>query len=139
MRDGCSLNAACHEPEYANLPPSQIVPILLDKGIYHASPLSYYRVLKQASQLHYRGRSLAPKNVGKPTSAQSEQVVVMGYHLFSFSFKGQFYYLYRFEDIFSRKVVGYEVYEQECEVRSGSLLQRCMLREQCLNSELTAE
>ncbi|MFT5939688.1 MAG: putative transposase [Paraglaciecola sp.] len=60
----------------------------------------------------------------------------MGYHLFSFFFKGQFYYLYLFEDIFSRKVVGYEVYEQECEVRAGSLLQRCMLREQCLNTPL---
>ena len=58
----------CNEPEYANLPPSQIVPILLDDGIYHASESSYYRVLKQANQLHHRGRSLAPKNVGKPTS-----------------------------------------------------------------------
>jgi putative transposase len=50
--------------------------------------------------------------------------------------KGQFYYLYLFEDIYSRKVVGYEVYEQECGKRAGNLLQRCMLREQCLNSPL---
>ncbi|MFQ3220621.1 MAG: hypothetical protein ACI96W_002993 [Paraglaciecola sp.] len=67
MNYGCRLNAACHEPEYANLPPSQIVPILLDKESYHASESSYYPVLKQASQLHYCGRSHAPKNVGKPT------------------------------------------------------------------------
>jgi putative transposase len=40
----------CNEPEYANLPPSKIVPILLDDGIYHASESSYYTVLKQASQ-----------------------------------------------------------------------------------------
>jgi putative transposase len=50
--------------------------------------------------------------------------------------KGQFYYLYLFEDIFSRKVIGYEVYEQECVERAGSLLQRSMLREQCFNSPL---
>lgn len=50
--------------------------------------------------------------------------------------KGQFYYLYLFEDIYSRKIVGYEVYEQECGERAGNLLQRCMLREQCLNTPL---
>jgi putative transposase len=57
----------CNEPEYANLPPSQIVPILLDDDIYHASSSNHYRVLKQANQSHHRGRSLAPKNVGKRT------------------------------------------------------------------------
>ena len=31
----------CNEPEYANLPPSQIVPILLDDGIYHGSESSF--------------------------------------------------------------------------------------------------
>ena len=46
--------------------------------------------------------------------------------------KGQFYYLYVFEDIYSQKVIGYE----ECGKRAGNLLQRCMLREQCLNSPL---
>jgi putative transposase len=50
--------------------------------------------------------------------------------------KGQFYYLFLFRDIFSRKVVGYEEYEQECGERVGSLLQRCMLCEQCLNTAL---
>jgi hypothetical protein len=57
-----------NEPQYANLPPSQIVPILLDEGIYYASESSYYRVLKEENQLHHRGRSKAPKRVGKPTS-----------------------------------------------------------------------
>jgi putative transposase len=48
----------CNEPEYANLPPSQIVPILLDDGIYHASESSYYRVLNQANQFHRKGAVL---------------------------------------------------------------------------------
>ena len=50
--------------------------------------------------------------------------------------KGLFYYLYLFEDIFSRKIVGYEVYEQECGERAAELVQRCMLREQCLHKPL---
>ncbi len=113
----------CNEPEYANLPPSQIVPILLDDGIYHTSESSYYRVLKQANQSHHRGRSLAPKNVGKPTSYTSHKANELWSWDITYlasTVKGQFYYLYLFEDIFSRKIVGYEVYEQECGVRSGN-------------------
>jgi putative transposase len=129
----------CNEPEYANLPPSQIVPTLLDEGIYHASESSYYRVLKAADQLHHRGRSQAPKNVGKPTSytaCKANELWSWDITYLASTVKGQFYYLYLFEDIFSRKVVGYEVYEQECGERAGNLLQRCMLREQCLNTPL---
>jgi putative transposase len=129
----------CNEPEYANLPPTQIVPILLDEGIYHASESSYYRVLKGANQLHHRGRSQAPKKVGKPTSftpRKANEVWSWDITYLGSTIKGRFYYLYLFEDIFSRKVVGYEVYEQECGERAGNLLQRCMLREQCLNTPL---
>jgi putative transposase len=32
-----TIIATCNEPEHADLPPSQIVPILLDEGIYHGS------------------------------------------------------------------------------------------------------
>ncbi len=103
----------CNEPEYANLLPSQIVPILLDDGIYHGSESSFYRVLKQAGQLNHRGRSQAPKNVGKPTSYtahKANEVWSWDITYLASTVKGQFYYLYLFEDIFSRKVVGYEVY-----------------------------
>jgi putative transposase len=63
-----TIITTCNEPDYATFSPSQIVPILLDEGIYHGSESSYYRVLKEAGQLHHRGRSHAPKNVAKPTS-----------------------------------------------------------------------
>jgi putative transposase len=49
--------AVCNKPEYASLPPSQIVPTLLDKGIYIASEASFYRVLDANDQLNHRGRS----------------------------------------------------------------------------------
>lgn len=37
-----------NSPEYSQLPPSQIVPDLLDKGTYVASESSFYRVLRAA-------------------------------------------------------------------------------------------
>lgn len=51
----------CNQPEYAHLPPSQIVPKLADQGEYIASESSFYRVLKTADQLHHRGSTRSPK------------------------------------------------------------------------------
>ena len=39
--------ATCHRPEFASLPPSQIVPRLADEGEYLASESSFYRVLRE--------------------------------------------------------------------------------------------
>ena len=39
-------------PEYASLPPGQIVPALADQGLYIGSESSFYRVLHQAGKCH---------------------------------------------------------------------------------------
>ena len=46
----------CHQPEYASLPPGQIVPRLADQGQYIASESSFYRVLHEA-EAENRNRS----------------------------------------------------------------------------------
>ena len=48
------------QTELASLPPSQIVPILADRGEYYASESRFYRVLKAQNLQHHRGRSAAP-------------------------------------------------------------------------------
>ena len=58
----------CNEKEFADLPVSQIVPILLDRSIYIASESTFYRVLKEANQLHHRGRAKVKAKITKPTS-----------------------------------------------------------------------
>ena len=58
----------CNQPEYASLPPTQIVPTLLDKGVYLGSESTFYRVLKAHGQLHHRGRSKAPEKSNRPTT-----------------------------------------------------------------------
>lgn len=125
----------CNERDFASLPPSQIVPRLLDKNVYLGSVSSFYRVLKAENQLHHRGRSKAPKKVAKPTSfkaSASNEVWAWDITYLSSVIKGQFYYLYMFEDIFSRKIVGYEVHDEECGEQAAQLLQRSKLREQCV-------
>src|SRR5690554_4164551 len=57
-----------NSPAYSQLPPSQIVPDLLDQGVYVASESTFYRVLKEAGQLHHRGQSRAPQRSKEPTT-----------------------------------------------------------------------
>ncbi len=42
----------CQLPQFADMPPSQIVPSLADEGVYLASESSFYRALHSAKQQH---------------------------------------------------------------------------------------
>ncbi|WP_422615214.1 IS3 family transposase [Grimontia marina] len=129
----------CNRPEYASLPPTQIVPTLLDKGEYIACESSYYRILKAHGQLHKRGRQKGRQRHAKPTSYTAtgpNQVYSWDITYLPSKVIGQHYYLYVIEDIYSRKIVGYDVYERECGELASQLLQRTLLREQCFNQPL---
>jgi putative transposase len=122
---------ACNSPEYAQLPPSQIVPRLADKGTYIASESTFYRVLKEEDQCHRRDRAQAPGKHKAPTSYCAEaanQVWSWDITYLPTRVRGQFYYLYLFEDIYNRKAVGWDVYEQESGDLAAGLLQRIVMR-----------
>lgn len=115
------------------------MPTLLDNGIYIASESSFYRVLNAHGQLNHRGRTQAVVNRSKPLSYRADgpnPVWSWDITYLASIIKGQFYYLYLFEDIYSRKIVGYEVHEQESGEYAAALIQRCLLREQCFNTPL---
>lgn len=128
---------ACNEPRFASLPPSQIVPTLLDEGIYHASESSFYRVLKQHNQLTHRGRAKA-KNPCKPPetfiATKPCQVFCWDITYLPSTVCGQFYYLYLIEDIYSRKIVGFEVYDREAGDLAARLLERTLLNEHAIGA-----
>ncbi|MIT52421.1 IS3 family transposase, partial [Salmonella enterica subsp. enterica] len=128
---------ACNEPRFASLPPSQIVPTLLDEGIYHASESSFYRVLKGHNQLKPRGRAKAP-NPRKPPetfiAAKPCQVFCWDITYLPSTVRGQFYYLYLIEDIYSRKIVGFEVYDREAGDLAAKLLERTLLNEKAIGT-----
>lgn len=126
--------AVCNSPEYAQLPPSQIVPRLADRGVYLASESTFYRVLKAHDQGRRRGRAQTPRNLRPPTSftaTAANQVWSWDITYCPTRVRGQFYYLYLFEDIYSRKIVGWEVYDRECGELAAELLQRSLMAEQC--------
>ncbi len=94
-----------NEPEYANLAPSQIVPILADQGCYMASEASIYRILKQEDQLCHRQKSKPINPAKKPralTATGPNQIYTWDITYLPTRIQGVFLYLYLVLDIYSR-------------------------------------
>jgi transposase InsO family protein len=125
----------CHQPEYASLPPGQIVPILADQGTYVASESSFYRILHAADEQHHRGRSRKPKSVTPPQgycATGANQVWSWDITWLPALIRGMFFYLYMIMDVYSRKIVGWEVHSMESAELGASLVHKAVMSERCL-------
>ena len=128
-----------NEDRYKALPPSQIVPKLADEGVYIASESSFYRVLSAESQLKHRGKALAPKKRSKPNSylaSRPNEVWSWDITYLKSDIAGWFYRLYMLLDIYSRKIVGWEVHETESADFAAALMSRACLAEGTCRTEL---
>ena len=131
--------ATCNAPEFASLPPSQIVPRLADQGRYIASESSMYRVLRERGQNHRRGRARPPTRRKPPASFEAKapcQVWSWDITWLPGPIAGTFFHLYLMLDIFSRKIVGWEVHDRETADFAAQVLRRAVLAEACLTSPL---
>jgi transposase InsO family protein len=124
--------------EYVDLPPCQIVPLLADKGIYMASESTFYKILRENKLLEHRGKSKRPStNRPAPLVAKSpNEIYSWDITYLRSSVAGKFYYLYMFMDIFSRKIVGYEVHENESMEHSSQLIERICMQENVVKDQL---
>jgi putative transposase len=139
MQERERIIEVCNCAEFSSLPPSQIVPRLADQGEYIASESSFYRVLKTAGQLNARGRAKARQKVKPPTTHVAKhpnQLWSWDVSYLPSKVRGQFYYLYLVEDVYSRKGVGWEVHLQESGEDAAELIQRTIIREQCFLTPL---
>ncbi len=128
----------CNLPEYGSLPPSQIVPSLADEGIYIASESSFYRILKEEGQLKHRGKA-KPRKVVRPepyVATGPNQVWTWDITYLPTTVMGYFYYLYMIMDIFSRKIVGWEVYEKQSDGLASVVARKAYLSEGIAGKEL---
>ena len=125
----------CHKPEYASMPPGQIVPRLADRGEYIASESTFYRILRNAKEQHHRGRSQKPKKVAPPKghlATGPNQVWSWDITWLPAPIRGMFFYLYMIMDIYSRKIVGWEIHSIESSDLSAVLIQKAVLAEGCV-------
>jgi transposase InsO family protein len=121
----------CNQPEFATMSPNQIVPTLADQGIYVASEASFYRVLRKANQLAHRGKAKPPKHK-HPESLKANgpnQLWSWDITYLPTTVKGLFFYLYMIMDVYSRKIVGWEVFDTESADHASSLIRKTYLRE----------
>ncbi len=127
-----AIIAVCNTEEFRSQSPKQIVPALADRGIYLASESTFYRVLRAEDMLHHRGRARQPATTGKPRACVAtapNQVWSWDITYLANSVKGLFFYLYLFMDIYSRKIVGWEVYETESSEQAAQVLRKSRLAE----------
>ncbi|MEI7857727.1 MAG: IS3 family transposase [Methanomicrobiales archaeon] len=125
-------------PEFSDSNPNQIVPALADKGIYIASESSFYRILKELSMNKHRQASQLSKH--KPPEPYiatcPNQVWSWDITYLPLLIKGTFLYLYMVMDIYSRKIVSYQVYEYESGEIGADLITDGCVRENIVQNQL---
>jgi putative transposase len=129
--------ATCEE--YRDLSPAQVVPSLADRGRYVASESTFYRILKAQDLLCHRGRA-RPAEVKKPQTLLAtapNQVWSWDITYLKSAIAGVFFYAYVILDIYSRKIVGAQVFEAESSGHASRLITTACLREKIARCELT--
>jgi len=121
-----------NEPRFAELPPARIVPMLADEGIYIASESSFSRVLRAQGQVRHRGRSKTPQRKRPPSTHVAtgpRQLWCWDMTYLPAKVVGQWFHLYLILDVYSRKIVGFEVHDTDSSDHAVDLLRRTTLAE----------
>jgi putative transposase len=124
--------AVANEPRFASVPPARIVPMLADEGIYLASESTFSRVLREHGQSAHRGRAKAPKAIRPPTThiaTAVREVWCWDMTYLPAQVMGRWFHLYLILDLYSRKIVGWEVHDTDHADHAAHLVRRTALAE----------
>jgi transposase InsO family protein len=89
---------------------------MADRGVYLGSESSFYRILREADEQNHCGRARPPRPPTPPPSPCAQgpcEVWSRDITRLPGPVRGLFFYLYLILDLYSRKVMGFEVYERE--------------------------
>jgi putative transposase len=114
-------------PAYAHLSPKQLVPRLADEGRYLASESTLYR-LQHRYGLRGRQRTVRRTHVSRASAVHRatgpNQVWSWDITWLPTVVRGKYLYLYLVMDVWSRRIVGWEVCEREGADLAAALIQR---------------
>lgn len=112
--------------EFWDVSVKQIVPALADRGQYVASEASFYRVMKAAQLMAHRGRARAPTSRPKAEQVASGPCQVWSWDITCLRgpVNGRFLYLYLAVDVYSRRIMGWAVHEEESTALAASFIRR---------------
>jgi putative transposase len=126
------LLRVANEPRFVDLPPARIVPMLADEGVYLASESSFSRVLREHGQAVRRGRAKPPR----PMRAATTHIATAPGEVWCWDMTylpacvtGQWFHLYLIVDLYSRKIVGWEVHDSDDSAHAAQLVRRTALAE----------
>ena len=123
------IKVTCCMPEYMNSTPNEIVPRLAEKGIYIGSESTMYRILKREDLLAHRAHTKVPSKNKKPDEFKANgphQVLSWDITYMLSSIRGKYFYLYLFMDVWSRRIVGWDIHYEESAENSSALISRIM-------------
>jgi len=126
------LLRVANQPRFADVPPARIVPMLADEGLYLGSESSLARVLREQGQNSRRGRAKAPRATRPPTThvaTAPKQVWCWDMTYLPAVVVGMWFHLYLILDLFSRKIVGWEVHASDDSQHATHLVRRTALSE----------
>jgi putative transposase len=126
-------------PEFRNVSPKQIVPRLADQGIYLASESSIYRVLHAQNLMAHRAPT-KPRRAHRPDeliATGPDEIWSWDITYLPSQVRGQFFYLYLFVDVWSRRIVKAVVHAEESTGHAGLALAEACAEHQVQPQVLT--
>jgi putative transposase len=109
------IEVAC-EDRFKDKTPYEIVAILLDEGIYLASVSTFYRILREVGLIHHRGNSRPGHKHSRPEELKAtgpDQVYSWDITWLPTHVRGLFLFAYMIIDVWSRKIVCWEIHTRE--------------------------
>ena len=132
-----ALELLC-SPRWRDLSPKQVVPRLADEGIYLASESTLYRLLRAAKLQRHRAasRPAKPRAPRRHEARAPNRLWSWDITYLPTTVRGRFYYLYLGLDLFSRKIVAWQVHEREDAEHAAALITEACYREQVRPEQL---
>ena len=121
-----------NSPEFRDVSPNQIVPVLAERGEYVGSESTFYRVLHADDLANHRERSRPPTRRHKPdefVATGPNQVWSWDITYLRSPIRGMFFYLYLVVDLWSRKIVASAVHAEESSEHAAELLEQAHKRQ----------
>lgn len=125
--------------EFRNLSPNQIVPTLATQGDYIGSESTIYRTLHEEKMLQHRSAS-RPRAHRKPPelhATQPNQLWSWDITFLISNIRGKYFYLYLFLDVFSRKIVGFDVFDEQSAEHAAYVVSNAYIAEGVGEGEVT--
>ncbi|MEI6096493.1 MAG: IS3 family transposase [Gammaproteobacteria bacterium] len=128
-----------NSPKYRNQPPSQIVPNLADQGDYIGSESTIYRVLHAHKMMRHRSaaRPRAHRKPDELAATKPNQLWSWDITYLTSDIRGKYFYLYLFLDVFSRKIVGFDVFDEQSAEHASEVVSATYMTENVSAGEVT--